>query len=174
LIKTIHIGRSNLYLPDSIKLFEDAPEGIWDPAFSMVLEERSGAAALLLGDSGRPYGSFYLLLLTGRLMTGIYLIPASSPAVPYALANLKTLKKEELADFWNLQPIQFGQPVRSNPESWTHDFVVSNLDVEDFQVDLRGCFRECREFYEQFPDSQEDVPLGLLDLELSNLRPLAR
>jgi hypothetical protein len=54
--------------------------------------------ALLLGFSFSPYGSIQIIILSKRTQHSIYILPSSSPAMPYIHANLLTLTDADLED----------------------------------------------------------------------------
>lgn len=130
----LHIPREN----GRLKVFEVIPESLWDPALSLLLNP-SSAVLLLLGDPKKPYGSVYFLALKRRKMGSLYLIPASSPAIPYVSSNLASLTQQDLRGFWNLEPAHLDRVPGAQPPN---RIFAGRLEMESLKIDIRVRFEQ--------------------------------
>jgi len=123
-----------------IKVFEVIPESVWDPTQFLLLDP-STPVALLLGDPKEPYGSVYLLVLKHRTAGTLYLVPASSRAIPYIMTNLGNLTQQTLLAFFNLEPVQLDRlEIKTRPHN--HLFQGEDLSAGGLRFDLLALFRE--------------------------------
>ncbi|KAJ9162327.1 hypothetical protein NKR19_g1397 [Coniochaeta hoffmannii] len=124
-----------------IKVFDEViPESVWDPTQFLLLDP-STPVALLLGDPKEPYGSVYLLDLKHRTAGTLYLVPASSRAIPYIMTNLGNLTQQTLLAFFNLEPVQLDRlEIKTRPHN--HLFQGEDLSAGGLRFDLLALFRE--------------------------------
>jgi hypothetical protein len=147
-----------------VKLFEVRPEDVWNWAESLLLDLPS-AVLMLLGDPKEPYGSLYLLILQRRTIDSMYMVPASSPAIPYILSNLERLTRDELLAFWNLEPIHF-ERLRQDSSGDNQLFQGKGLDTGKLKIDLRASFRPVSSGTVGPFDGQRTRPLQLTALSI--------
>ena len=131
-----------LELKDDLKVFEVIPQSVWDPVHSLLLDP-AVSVALLLGFSSSPYGSIEVLSLSGRTEEMVYVLPASSPAIPFILKNLSTLTKAELDRYWNLSPVYL---TRFRDLPWERREVLTGQSAvsDNMAVNLTAGFNEVR------------------------------
>jgi hypothetical protein len=167
-------GSIELHIPGvtgRIKIFEVIPESVWDPALYLLLDP-SSPVALLLGDPVEPYGSVYLVVLKHRTIGTIYVIPASSPAIPYILSNLAGLTKQDLLAFWNLEPVEFDRANGTQPSDYI--YVGKGFDTGGLKVDLRASFREVYATTPGVYGTQGAPILQLNGLRIEQINPPSR
>ena len=154
------LGSTRLELQDDLKVFEVIPEGVWDSAHSLLLDPLM-PVALLIGFSSSPYGSIEVIILRKRTRNSIYVLPASSPAIPYVHANLLTLTGTELEQYWNLRPVHFDQRIDFSREY--RDTFFSRYSIfENITIHIAAGFREVR-------DSSSGESYGHTALQLNRL-----
>ena len=102
----LHSNCLRIELASGLKVFQATPPSHWDPAHSLFLSGLD-SCSLLIGSSSLPYGSTQVVILNLKSHHFVYVLPASSPAVPFITENLDTLTGEQLERFWDLQPLDF-------------------------------------------------------------------
>lgn len=88
-----------MVIGNNLRVFDTAPSIHWDR-----LEDWDNNL-ILLGPSNAAYGCILILsLIRGISHHAFYLLPATSPAIPYIFGKLSNLTGEELSKYWGIRP----------------------------------------------------------------------